>query len=96
MGPHPPSHLKAAAILLVGGWVTFWAGAVNPSAWRFFTTASSQELLEIPRRASEPRRLRRVGRQSGMAIGVALPVARRADATMISSAPAEDQRRAGG
>ena len=47
MDLHPSSHLRAAAILLVGGWVTFWAGAVNPAAWRFFTSASLQEFLEI-------------------------------------------------
>jgi len=43
----PSSHLRAAAILLVCGWVTFWAGAVNPAAWRFFTSASLHEFLEI-------------------------------------------------
>jgi hypothetical protein len=44
---HPSSHLRAAALLLIGGWITFWAGAVNPAAWRFFTTASLQEFLQI-------------------------------------------------
>lgn len=43
----PSSHPRAAAILLVCGWATFWAGAVNPAAWRFFTSASSKEFLEI-------------------------------------------------
>lgn len=47
MDLHPSSHLRAAAILLVCGWATFWAGAVNPPAWRFFTSASSLEFLEI-------------------------------------------------
>lgn len=47
MDPYPPSHLRGAAILLVGGWVIFWTGAVNPAAWRFFTGASLQEFLEI-------------------------------------------------
>lgn len=47
MDLHPSLHLRAAAILLVGGWVTFWAGAVNPAAWRFFTSSSSQEFLDI-------------------------------------------------
>jgi hypothetical protein len=28
--------LTAAAALLVGGWITFWAGAINPFAARFF------------------------------------------------------------
>jgi hypothetical protein len=41
------SHLRTAAILLVSGWVTFWAGAVNPAAWRFFTSASLLEFLNI-------------------------------------------------
>jgi hypothetical protein len=44
---HSSSHLRAAAILLVAGWVTFWAGAVNPAAWRFFTSASLLEFLSI-------------------------------------------------
>jgi hypothetical protein len=44
---HPSSHLRAAALLLIGGWITFWAGAVNPAAWRFFMSASSREFLEI-------------------------------------------------
>jgi hypothetical protein len=44
---HPSSHLRAAAILLIAGWAIFWAGAVNPAAWRFFTSASLQEFLEI-------------------------------------------------
>jgi hypothetical protein len=47
MEPPSSSHLRGAAILLVGGWVTFWAGAVNPAAWRFFTSASLLEFLEV-------------------------------------------------
>jgi len=47
MNPHPSSYLRGAAILFVGGWVTFWAGAVNPAAWQFFTSASLQEFLKI-------------------------------------------------
>jgi hypothetical protein len=44
---HSSSHLRAAAILLVAGWVTFWAGAVNPAAWRFFRSTSLPEFLGV-------------------------------------------------
>ena len=48
MTPARPSTLKAAALLLIGGWVTFWAGAVTPWAARFFLRPlPTREYLQV-------------------------------------------------
>jgi hypothetical protein len=46
MNPAISPPLRASAILLAGGWVTFWAGAVNPAAARFFLPLSVRQQLE--------------------------------------------------
>jgi hypothetical protein len=46
MNPANPSELRASAFLLVGGWVTFWAGAVNPAAAWFFLPLSVRQQLQ--------------------------------------------------
>lgn len=38
--------MRGAAILLLGGWIVFWAGAVTPMAARFFLPIPLRELLE--------------------------------------------------
>lgn len=40
------SYVRAAAILLIGGWVTFWAGAFTPP-WRWWYGIPVQEYLEL-------------------------------------------------
>lgn len=39
-------ELKVAGFFLAGGWITFWAGAVNPWAARFFLPMPLREQLE--------------------------------------------------
>jgi hypothetical protein len=40
------SELRISAFLLAGGWVTFWAGAVNPAAARFFLPMPVRQQLD--------------------------------------------------
>ena len=46
MDPLTSSHLRAAALLLVGGWVVFWAGAFTPP-WRWWYGIPVREYLEM-------------------------------------------------
>jgi hypothetical protein len=44
--PHTTSHLRIAAVLLVGGCVSFWAGAFTPP-WRWWFPIPVRDYLEL-------------------------------------------------
>jgi hypothetical protein len=46
MGLQTTTHLRVAALLLVGGWVSFWAGAFTPPS-RWFFPIPVREYLEL-------------------------------------------------
>ncbi len=46
MGPQISSYLRVAAFLLVGGWISFWAGAFTPPS-RWFFPIPVREYLEL-------------------------------------------------